>query len=159
MLIILLGESCVGKSTLENKLTELSEVNSVEIYTIREHRGVEDNSISLTPHGFGVKAPLFDFVFESNEETLYGYKFPNTKHCVVSIISGDVAISLKELYSGDTHIIKLIADPKDIYRCLKNRGYDDERIKLRQNIKSEVENQLHIHRDDAYSYIKGLLWK
>jgi septin family protein len=162
MLIILVGEACVGKTTLENKLCELDGVDHVTIFTTRNRRDDDcENLVCVGDREFGLLSNDLDCTFLSNEDTLYGYKTnfsPDVDINVVSFLGIDEALNFINSSGIEYKIYKLTADNPDIYDCYKARGYSEDDIARRISISTNNDDIVDVlHRDTAYEHIKGYI--
>jgi len=126
MLIVLLGEACVGKTTTENRLIKELGYVPVEIITTRPRR--EDDPY----HYSFVSDKEFDnkeFNFVISPAYRYGYIVPNDELSVVSFISPKYAQSFADTlaFRADISIIvvRLTASAAKIRDCLDSRNMTD----------------------------------
>jgi len=153
--LILTGASCVGKTTLENKLG----YPKVQIFTTRKKRANEISDYTfLTESDMADIRSSMDFSFVTNEDTVYGYKFlDNVPIQIVSIISlrgiNGLLDVIKKKFNTEPLIVELTASDSEIEQCMKERGFSKETIELRLSI-LRTESGIKLHRSTAYDYIK-----
>lgn len=165
-LLLIVGPTCTGKTTLEEKLFKSGLFVSVRIYTTREPRKVEaDHYRFVYKDTFDamVKEGKFFYHMPTNEGTFYGYEYmKNLGTNVVSFISEENAKGFLEKVGSelDISIVRLTAAEEDIKRCYEERGMDEEIIKLRTDMEYKLfEDIPTFNREDSYDGILALFNK
>ena len=163
--VIIVGKSCVGKTTLERKLYA-DGFTPILIATNRPEREDDPNHYICTDLEYLRKLMMSQdeiYHFHSTESTYYVYLDPrdNTNKHTVSFISAvkarEFAASITERYeNAKILILEITADENDIAECLKQRGMSDANIKARIEAYEEGDTYFaipKIDRDEAFEYI------
>jgi len=158
-IVILVGSSCAGKSTLENKLIHEVGYRPVSVHTTRPPREDDPSHYHYYSHDYNMPTDML-YTLLSNEDTVYGYSIntnDRTTPFIVSFINSRDAVDFGNVlirkYNYKVTIINLIADNDDIIACFKERGYRDETIKKRMEISNIYSAGRTILRDQAYTII------
>ena len=154
--VVLLGEACVGKSTLENRLISELGLQPYTILTTREARESDVHTYSVSQEDIDNNDNVV-FKFTTVEDTTYAYIRPD-RDAVVSFIGYKDAEHLIDDLDNKL-VIRLEADREDIEKCYKERGYNEDTIKKRLSIieKDKEYNIFTIKRDLAFQYIKNYI--
>jgi guanylate kinase len=160
LLIIIVGQACAGKTTVEKKLLNVG-VTPLTIITTRERREDDpdhykyicDNEVE---DEIGKDDTIFSFL--SNEDTWYIYKAPKATVSIVSFISDkDVQPIITTLGGKGTKILtyRLTAPEEAIRQCYSDRGYGKKVISKRMEIDREISmpSIMSIDRDEIESKI------
>lgn len=133
MLIILVGGSCVGKTTIEKQLVKKGFV-PLEIYTTRELREDDPRWVYQVGRNFNMNTEDWITIKGVNSQRYfiqppqsYGGKY------ITSIIDVSHAKRLAYMYKGKAKLILLTRPDEDILKCLHYRGLPVEEVYDRYN--------------------------
>lgn len=135
IIVIITGPSCSGKTTVEKKLVSTGKVSPVTIVTSRERRSDDPRWVISSKDNPALpvdKECLFQMkVGNGDRYAYYAYK---DRDCVVSFINGNAAKDFGDEVKKDYYIIyvNLIAPEDELKKCMKERGYDEKEIAVRE---------------------------
>lgn len=133
MLVILVGGSCVGKTTIEKLLVKKGFI-PLTIYTTREKREDDPSWVYRISPNFNPNTNDFYKIKGVNNHNYFIKKGTKsgTKY-ITSIIDVEHARKLAESHVGKVNTIMLTRPNKEILKCLYNRDITDEEIYDRYN--------------------------